>query len=188
MPKKTSGVANLGRWLLTIGLALIFAFVGGAAQAAEGWKQEGLPGVFRCEIPKDWGSLTPVLPTGDICKLFGNGRQLIRVEHQGYQGPGPKTPREYLAQFELAADRRFVPGASLEVSGRPAQRWSRRYEVRPRSHRGPKPEEFLYNEIVFLEGSNGFWALRFSSSSVVYSKEPPGLAIWGHFLKSFQLL
>lgn len=187
MPKKTSGLVNMGRWLIAAGLALIFIFAGSAARSADGWKQEGLAGFFRCEIPRDWWAGASSFPTGDISRSFSGGLLRIRVEHLGYQGPGPRTPREYLTLFE-PDDRKFVPGASLEVSGRSAQRWSRRYTVRPRTHRGSGPEEWVYEEVVFLEGHNGFWALRFSSDSAVYRKEPQGLAIWHRFLKSFQLL
>lgn len=187
MPKKTSGLVNMGRWLIAAGLALIFIFAGSAARSADGWKQEGLAGFFRCEIPRDWWAGASSFPTGDISRSFSGGLLRIRVEHLGYQGPGPRTPREYLTLFE-PDDRKFVPGAFLEVSGRSAQRWSRRYTVRPRTHRGSGPEEWVYEEVVFLEGHNGFWALRFSSDSAVYRKEPQGLAIWHRFLKSFQLL
>lgn len=175
------------QWI-TLGLALLFICAGAAAGAGEDWKQEGLPGFFRCEIPRDWWAGDLSFPTGDLSRSFRGGLLRIRVEHLGSQGPGPKTPQDYLALFEPGADRRFIQGAALEVNGRPAQRWSRRYQVRPRTPRGSGPETWVYEEVVFLEGHEGFWALRFSSDAAVYRQEPPGLAVWRRFLKSFRLL
>ena len=177
----------VARWLM-IALALACLCPAAAAQTPGEWKQEVLPGFFRCEIPRDWQARAVDFPTGEIGQSFSGGLLRIRVEHLASRGPAPKTPQEYLLLFVPSADRRFVPGGSLEVSGRPAQRWSRRYSLRPRSPRGSGPEQWVYEEVVFLEGHDGFWALRFSSDSGVYRQEPPGLAIWHRFLKSFRLL
>ena len=188
MPKKISGRAHLGRWLLALSLILSCAIMGPGAQAKDGWRPEGLPGQFRCEIPQDWRPRDTLAPRGEISKAFGDGRHLIRVAYFGNQGPGPKTPKEYLTWFETGHDRRFVQGESLTISGRAAQRWSRRYQVRPQTRRGSRPESWIFDEVFFLEGPQGFWALRFSSSAPVFRPEPGGLAIWQRFLKSFKLL
>ncbi len=175
--------------LLTIGNRLIAAAVllcwcaeAGAAPPAPGWRLENLQGVRHCEIPEDWrrseSFYDPLLGT-----IFSDGRLKISVTQGKAQGPGPKTPKENRAVYEVGSE--FAPAGTLTVAGRPAERWSRTRHTRPK---GGPPNEWIYEEMVFIEDQKGFWALWFTSPSRVYRSEPQGLEVWQRFLESFEPL
>jgi hypothetical protein len=154
----------------------------GAAPPAPGWRLENLQGVRHCEIPEDWQrSESEYDPLRAV--VFSDGRLMIKVARGKAQGPGPKTPKEYRAFYEAGSE--FAPAGTLTVAGRLAERWRRTREVRPK---GGHPEEWIYEEMVFLTDREGFWALWFTSSSLVLRSEPRGLEVWQRFLESFEPL
>jgi hypothetical protein len=108
---------------------------------------------------------------------------MIKVARGEAQGPGPKTPKEYRAVYEVGSE--FAPAGTLTVAGRPAERWRRTRQTRPK---GGPAEEWTYEEMVFLADRKGFWALWFTSTSYVFRSEPRGLEVWQRFLESFEPL
>ena len=175
--------------LLTIGNRLIAAAVllcwcaeAGAAPPAPGWRLENLQGVRHCEIPEDWRrSESDYDPLRAV--VFSDGVLTIKVARGKAQGPGPKTPKEYRAVYEVGSE--FAPAGTLTVAGRPAERWRRTRETR---RKGRPAGEWIYEEMVFLADREGFWALRFTSPSRVYRSEPRGLEVWQRFLEAFEPL
>ncbi|MBM4274963.1 MAG: hypothetical protein FJ134_10970 [Deltaproteobacteria bacterium] len=151
-----------------------------------GWKRERMEGLFQCAIPPDWWHDRFMIPP-ERGAAYTSGLDLIRVQRCEAAGPGPKTPKEFLGEYELVGNK-FEKGDALEVSGRPAERWSRRYLVTSARREGRGHTEWIYDEVVFLSDPKGFWALRFTSRSRLFSDPPRGLDIWKRFLESFKLL
>jgi len=167
--------------------ALILAFTSSAAVASpsDTWKGDGLPGFFSCQIPKGWYCRAPFYRSTKVETIFTDGINRIYVGYYDDSGDGPRTPTELLSLYEVG--RKFIQSEPAEVSGRLAERWTRRYSIRLHPRDGGR-EEWIYDDVVFLTTPKGFWVLRFNNNSVLYRPEPRGLDIWKRFLKSFVLL
>ena len=168
--------------LLTLAVLLCCWAETGAAPPPPGWRLENLQGLRRLEIPVSWqrseSDYDPLRAT-----VFSDGVLMIKVARGKTQGPGPKTPKEYRAVYEVGSE--FASAGTLTVAGRPAERWRRTRETR---RKGRPAGEYIYEEMVFLTDREGFWALWFTSSSLVLRSEPRGLEVWQRFLESFEPL
>ncbi|MBI5245262.1 MAG: hypothetical protein HY922_16490 [Elusimicrobia bacterium] len=164
--------------------ALLIGILTASLGAWAGARSDGVDKLFHCEIPDGWSRSELTEPGRGA--LFSGG--LIRIKaarHSGMEA-GRRSPEDYLAELSRLG-RKVKKAGSVQAAGKTLERLSFRYEIRRRDPKAGHPiQEYVYSEFVLLPEKEGFWELRFTSTSRMYREGPRGLDAWKSFLKSFQ--
>ena len=162
--------------------ALVF-LMACAQPPAPGWTRHRLAGRFACDLPSAWKQADEEAVPGQVS--FMGDDAAIRVRFHD-----PKSSfadaEAYLRDPAGAKDALEDPAAS--VAGRQARVFHRRYALDLTGPEDAKPrEEWIYESIVLVPASGGFWSLKFRRPSAPVAK-PAGLDVFQGFLKTFQPL
>ncbi|MFA6028594.1 MAG: hypothetical protein WC969_01940 [Elusimicrobiota bacterium] len=165
-------------------LAVVFAALAAASMPSSAGEkamtQSPAAKAYECKPPADWTRK----PGSDGGERFSKGRLSISVTRYG-PGTAYRRPEDFLAF--LATMKKAEPAGTVEVSGKKVERLARSYERSLGGDDALPRKDWVYEEVVLLRLKDGFWALRFQSTSRMYPEKPKGLPEWEAFLKVFRL-
>ena len=160
---------------------LLCAPLAAAPESRPLWKNQGVKGFFRCELPADWRAKET--PAPDRGALYIKGGLSIRVVRHGGKDSPFRTPEAYLKVLPVAPE--DIRRSTVSAAGRPRELLALEYRLNFGGDDHPSRSERIHEEIVLLRDKDGFWVLSLRANAFLPAQKR-GADVWKRFLKSFR--